>query len=298
MSARILGFAGHKQSGKSTSRNFLHGYQLRAYHIIDGFEMMPTGELVVDTVVVDSEGAESKSKGIIDPARQDIEFAEWAAYNMWPFIKNYSFASALKEISEGLFEIKPEQLHGTDAQKNTHTWFKWEDMPGVITQKSLLSKAGVKQLISDGVLQFHKPGKMTAREFLQFFGTDVCRKIYPEIWYARVMNDIAREGPLLAVIDDCRFPNEVDAVRQAGGKVIYLDRQPQADQHSSECALDDYEEFDAIIPNSNLGIHETNVAIINQLDEWGWLGKKITPPASGDEPEIVGGIHTIKEETV
>jgi len=297
MSARILGFAGHKQSGKSTSRNFLHGYQLRAYHVIDGFEIMHTGELVVDTVLVDSEGVENKGKGVIDPTRQDMEFAEWAAYSMWPFIKNYSFASALKELSKGLFEIKSEQLYGDDAQKNTYTWFNWESMPGVITNKSLLSKAGVKQLISDGVLQFHKPGKMTAREFLQFLGTDVCRKIYPEIWCARIMNDIAREGPLLAVIDDCRFPNEVDAVRQAGGKVIYLDRQPQTDHHSSECALDEYEEFDAIISNSTLDIHETNVAIIKQLDEWGWLSKEIATP-KGPEPEIVGGIHKFKEEIV
>ena len=295
MGTRILGIAGHKQSGKSTLSNFIHGYQLRAHHTIDGFKITQQGELVVDTALIDSEGNETQGQGIIDPKRQDVEFAEWAAYSMWPFVKSYSFASTLKEIAIGLFGIKHEQVYGGEGQKNSYTWFKWEDMPGIVTKKSLLTKAGIKTLIADGTLQFHKPGKMTAREFLQFFGTDICRKIYSEIWQVKIINDITREGSLLAIVDDCRFPNEVESIQNAGGKVIYLQRNIHSDTHSSECSLDNYESFDAIIDNSNMTIHETSIAIIEQFDKWGWLGKEI---ATTSEPnkEVFSGIHTIKEK--
>ena len=40
--------------------------------------------------------------------------------------------------------------------------------------------------------------------------------------------------------------------------------------------------------------------IIECLDHWGWLGKDIQPepvtPVDLTQPELVGGIHKIKEE--
>ena len=43
METKILAFAGHKQAGKSTCANFLHGYQLRANGIINGFDILVDG---------------------------------------------------------------------------------------------------------------------------------------------------------------------------------------------------------------------------------------------------------------
>ena len=80
---RILAFAGSKQSGKNTACNFLHGYQLRCYRIINSFAITDKGELYVDTSGLDEQGNESNVKGIIDITREDIEFAEWAAYFQW-----------------------------------------------------------------------------------------------------------------------------------------------------------------------------------------------------------------------
>lgn len=297
MTTRILALAGHKQSGKSTTCNFLHGYQLRAHRVIDGFAITKDGSLVIDTALIDPEGKEEKSQAILDTSRNDMEFAEWAAYSMWPYIKRYSFAGALKEIVTGIFEIKPEQAYGTDINKNSKTWFSWDDMPGIITNYNLAKKPDIKKLIDAGTLKYHKPGKMSAREFLQFFGTDVCRKIYEDVWQARLMNDIAREGSLLAVVDDCRFPNEVQAIQNAGGHVIKLTRNNHKDAHTSECALDMHEGFDAIIDNQNMTIHDTNIEIIRILDEWGWLGKELPEKPASDETEktLSGGIHKFKE---
>jgi hypothetical protein len=56
MTSRILAFAGCKQSGKTTCSNFIHGYQLRANDVIDGFEITNEGKLVVDATMVNHQG--------------------------------------------------------------------------------------------------------------------------------------------------------------------------------------------------------------------------------------------------
>lgn len=76
-----------------------------------------------------------------------MTFGLWAAENLWPFIKHYSFAGALKEICNGLFDLDNAQCYGTDQEKNTLTWFRWQDMPGY---------------------EGDEEGRMTAREFMQF----------------------------------------------------------------------------------------------------------------------------------
>jgi hypothetical protein len=292
MQSRILAFSGNKQSGKTTCCNFLHGYQLRCQTIVENFSILETGELVVTTSVVNENGEINKGNAILDVSRVDMEFAEWAIYSMWPFVKKYSFAAPLKEIAIGLFDLSQEQCFGTDEQKNTLTNIRWGDIPGIATSKSKRRK------------------KMTAREFLQYFGTEVCRKIKEDVWADRCLKDIYSENPLLAIIDDCRFPNELDAVQKAGGKVIRLTRSPHEDKHNSELSLDDCENFDAVIDNANMSIHEAAKKLIEILDNWGWLGKEISkseienrlannlnPQAvqSEPEPELVGGIHTIKK---
>ena len=150
-------------------------------------------------------------------------------------------------------------------------------------------------MISEGTLKYHKPGKMSAREFLQFFGTDVCRKIYEDVWQSRLIKDITAEEPLVAVIDDCRFPNEAQAIQESGGKVIHLTRCNYKDSHTSERALSSYKDFDAVIDNQNASINETNIEIIKTLTEWGWMGTELKPEelkeAPNEKPQLVGGIH-------
>ena len=292
MNSRLLAFAGHKQAGKTTSCNFLHGYQLRACGIVDGFDITEDGGLVVKSKIQDENGQQNEGFGMLDTSRNDPEFAEWAAYNMWPFIKRYSFAGPLKEISTKLFGLSSEVVYGSDIQKNTHTFFRWEDMPGVVTKKD----RHTKKLIEEGVVKYHTPGKMTHREFLQFFGTDVCRKIYDEIWFTKLLKDVSTEEPLIAIVDDCRFINEVEAIRGAGGKVIYLTRTPHKDSHSSESELDGYNDFDLVVDNQSLSIHETNLAIIEALNSWGWLESEVVKNDNQEnqQKDLVGGIHKIK----
>ena len=99
---------------------------------------------------------------------------------------------------------------------------------------------------------------MTAREFMQYFGTNVMRQMYGPIWVDHTINTIMREQTELAIIADVRFPNEVEAVQSAGGTVIRLTRNKLKDLHDSETALDkskyDWSNFDHIVDNSQGGI--------------------------------------------
>ena len=163
--------------------------------------------------------------------RKDYEFAEWAAYSMWPFIKNYSFAEPLKQLALNLFNIPEECMYGTDEQKNQlQEHLLWENMPGVCTnerffifmQSKMEHDLALDENDAGYKLIYHKPGPMTARGFLQFLGTDVMRKMYEPIWVKYCIGNIQSEESLIATIDDVRFLNELEAVQKAGGKSYLL----------------------------------------------------------------------------
>jgi|TARA_R110002110_G_scaffold110498_2_gene275365 hypothetical protein len=245
----IIGLSGAKQSGKTTSTNFLYGYQLRVNEIIEKFLMNPeTGELLVNAKTINEKGEEEEGLGVLDIERRDSDFIDYASQSIWPYVRSFGFADPLKIISIQLFGLLEEQCYGTNDQKNTPINIKWEDLP----------------------IPSEKIGFITAREFLQYFGTEVCRKIRPNIWVDSCVNRINQSGTELAIVSDVRFPNEVDAIQKAGGKVIRLTRKPHEDIHDSETSLDDYEGFDYVLENQDLSIDETNKQMLGILKSWGW----------------------------
>ena len=65
---------------------------------------------------------------------------------------------------------------------------------------------------------------ITPRWVLQYWGTEVCRKsFHDDIWIASLENKI-RNSKDHVVISDCRFPNEIKAIKSAGGVVIRVVR--------------------------------------------------------------------------
>ena len=69
--------------------------------------------------------------------------------------------------------------------------------------------------------------KLTPRWVLQVWGTEVCRLgFHDDIWIASLENKLRKTTDDI-VISDCRFPNEIDAIRKAGGKVIRVVRGPE-----------------------------------------------------------------------
>ena len=69
--------------------------------------------------------------------------------------------------------------------------------------------------------------EITPRYILQQWGTEVCRRnFHDDIWIAALENKL-RNSVDDVVITDCRFPNEIKAIKSAGGRVIRVVRGPE-----------------------------------------------------------------------
>jgi hypothetical protein len=69
--------------------------------------------------------------------------------------------------------------------------------------------------------------ELTPRLMLQLWGTEVCRKsFHDDIWIASLEHKLLASNDDV-VISDCRFPNEIKAITNAGGKVIRVIRGPE-----------------------------------------------------------------------
>ncbi len=234
---KIIGISGRKQSGKNTVANYINGDVLKSKGLVQDFRLNDNGQLEILTT--NEHGQEGW--GIFDILRKDSEFVDYAEGNIWPFIKVYHFADYLKQICIDLFDLKPEQVYGTDEDKNTFT-------PYVAEGAALKGKDVLDNL------------HMTAREFLQYLGTDVMRKIKDTVWVDSTINIINKEKPSLAIIPDVRFRNEVEAIQKAGGIVIRLSRDILGSNHQCEKSLDrhifNWDHFDSVINNHDINLEE------------------------------------------
>lgn len=168
--------------------------------------------------------------------------------------KIYNFADSLKQdICMNILGLSYDQCYGSDEAKNSLTDIRWENIPGY----------------SDFVTQqtdYDSSGFMTARQIMQVVGTDIFRRMKHNVWAQAAINKIKKDGYSFAILADCRFPNEVDAVKSAGGYVIKLTLNPHHSIHASEISLDpeiyDQNNFDCIIDNTVLSVAAKNEAII------------------------------------
>ncbi len=151
----------------------------------------------------------------------------------------------MKQLCIDVFGLSHAQCYGTDENKNEIVDCRW---PGCDAQ-------------------------MTAREVLQYVGTDVFRSMQHNVWADATIRRIQKDNPSLALVADCRFPNEVDAVKNAGGIVIKLSRNLYDSDHASEKSLDediyDQSNFNFIVENKDLSIGEKNKRILNFLIDTG-----------------------------
>jgi energy-coupling factor transporter ATP-binding protein EcfA2 len=238
----ILGIAGKKQSGKSTIANILHGIVLSETEAIQDWNISNGGKL---NILTDDKWGE------FDISRKDDDFVSYAEHHMWPFIKLYSFADTVKWMCTDLFDVPNECVWGTDEQKNQlQEHLRWENMPR-FQNMNLMVKMPIDARKSWG----WREGPMTSREFMQFIGTDIMRKIYAPVWTNNTIRRITSEQSALAVVADVRFPNEAKAIEEASGLVVRMKRQVFDDNHSSEVALDDYS-FSDYIDNQNGNIQD------------------------------------------
>lgn len=131
-------------------------------------------------------------------------FANYLVKN-YNFIK-FSFASATKDVLNVLFGWDRNLLEGDTVEsrkfrETVDTW--WSE------------KLGIPNL--------------TPRKMLQLIGTDLFRKHFnPEIWVRvvekKILTILETNPESNIIISDCRFPNEINMLRNLGGKIISIQR--------------------------------------------------------------------------
>jgi len=142
------------------------------------------------------------------------------------FFENHGFvrdayASTMKKAVSEMFSIQIEILHG-DIEAKSKIDPYWQ---------------------------------MTYRQILQIFGTEACRHAFGGDIWERVLwrrHDIClQQDPFYnLVIEDVRFDNEAEAVRNRGGIVVLILRSGYTgDSHASEHGIDPELVSDVIINN-------------------------------------------------
>lgn len=225
----IIGLSGRKQSGKSTAGNLIYSLYMAQTNISNKVLLSNDGEIIVSDLL----GNESYA-GVFMPYRYAHKSTDIIINKVFdtldPLIKIYNFADILKQLCMDIFEFSYEQCYGTDDNKN--------------------------ELVNC----FLQDNQMTAREVMQYIGTDIFRSIKKDVWVKSTINKIRKDIPNLSIITDCRFPNEVDIIKNNGGKVIRLTRNPFDSDHLSETILDeknyDWNNFDYVIDNKDTSLYE------------------------------------------
>lgn len=244
---KIIGISGRKQAGKNTVANYINGCVLENKKMVEEFFIDDDGNLGVKT----ADNNDKVGYGIFDVTRKDSTFIEYAENNLWPYIKVYHFADPLKEMAINLFDLNPLEVYGNDTQKNMKTNIMWESMPNNIANKT---------------------GRMTNREFLEHFGTNIIRQIKFDVWSEFTLKRILSEKSEIAIIPDVRFPNEISAIKNAGGIVIRLTRDLFNSDAKAECALDkniyDWSNFDIIIDNANFTLTQLCLELKTLKSYW------------------------------
>jgi hypothetical protein len=172
--------------------------------------------------------------------------------------KRESFANTLKDAVSSVFGWDREMLEG--RTKSSRAWREQRD------------EWWSNRLNMD----------ITPRWVLQYWGTEVARKsFHDDIWIASLENKL-RTIEDDVVISDCRFPNEIAAIKNAGGIVVRVKRGPDPEWYpfaeavnqgptnmtwtSSKMALERYKihasetawvgtEFDAVLDNNSTMDH-------------------------------------------
>jgi len=114
--------------------------------------------------------------------------------------KRESFANSLKDAVSQVFGWDRELLEGRTQESR-----EWREQHDEWWTKRL------KQ-------------EITPRRILQYWGTEVVRKgFHDDMWVASLENRLRKSTDDI-VITDCRFPNEIKAIRNAGGIVVRIKR--------------------------------------------------------------------------
>ena len=176
--------------------------------------------------------------------------------------KQLSFASSLKDAVASVFGWDRELLEGRTKESR-----EWRETVDPFWSKRLSMPT------------------LTPRWVLQQWGTDLVRKhFHDDMWIASLENKINQSNTNI-VISDCRFPNEIQTIRDLGGCIIRVQRGPLPEW---------YEDAELAVQGSNIGINNLKIKKIH-YSEWAWIGSKfdIHIDNNGTVDELYGQLSDV-----
>lgn len=144
--------------------------------------------------------------------------------------KRISFADPLKKLVAEMIGVRPEDIN---SLKNIKKEYKF----GTTIAIFLSNETGLDGQVISRMLK----GKTfyDVREILQYVGTDIIRRLKPDWHCERLKSRILEEPDENYVIDDIRFPNELETIKSLGNSSVWYVDRPGNDEnsHSSENSL-------------------------------------------------------------
>ena len=159
-----------------------------------------------------------------------------------------SFAATLKDAVSAVFGWDRDMLEGRTKQAR-----EWREQPDLWWAERLNMPT------------------LTPRWVLQYWGTEVCRRAFhDDIWIASLENKLRNSQDDL-LISDCRFPNEIAAIKKAGGSVVWVQRGALPDWY--QCALRENTtpELEQYVLQDHNQLMEQQYPDIH-ASEWSWIG--------------------------
>ena len=169
--------------------------------------------------------------------------------------KRESFANSLKDAVSQVFRWPRELLEGRTKESR-----EWRETPDEWWSKRL------KQDI-------------TPRYVLQYWGTEVVRKgFHDDMWVASLEHRLLNSQNDI-VITDCRFPNEIKAIRNAGGRVIRIKRGPEPVWFDDARSMNKGPSRNMSWALSKHNIEELGI----HASETAWVGQKFDATLNNDD---------------
>ena len=248
-------FAGSMQSGKTTSATAIYAYALTQKGAIPNAQIDSTGRM---SILFDKENNEGIYFDIDD---QSPEFLEYKDQHTSQYVNHVGFADELKIIASTLFGLDYNKIIGSNDEKNENSPIKWADMNATLPANKRKKNA---------------PEFMTNREFLEVFGTDICRSIYTNCLVQSAHKKLLALNPEIGIIPDCRFTNEFEFFEKNDNTFkIKLNRNPYKSDAKSENGLAEIDDsrFDLVVPE-DLSLEDKNNMVINFLLDVGVLSSQ------------------------
>ena len=257
----IIGISGKKQSGKDTVAKIIQGFDIYQNNTKVQHDYSFNNHFVKDFVL--------GKVNPYPPSYYEIKKFAGKLKQIVSIITGYSLEELEQEDIKNKVLFQSYELSNTKAE----TVEVFESMELLVNRLDFLRELYSNNYSKEELFEIfqQKTIDITPRLLLQKIGTDIGRKINPNIWVISLISEYKEEfipagiGNFHAprpsykslgypnwIITDVRFPNEANIIKEKEGILIRLNREGiESDNHFSEVALDDYTDFNYIIDNNN-----------------------------------------------